>query len=93
MADMKVKQWQQWSDKVAEMSLRERVILATTLFILVLFVWLQFVFWPIEDQNKRNKQALAQVNTDIATQAGLLAELQAKLETKFYHIAINTKVT
>lgn len=73
-------QWQLLDEKCADLSLRERGILLGTFLTLILFIWLQFVYAPIQDQGKIHAQSLQQANEDLSRYASQMQELKAKLE-------------
>lgn len=73
-------QWQQLSEKTADLSMRERVILTSLTLVVILVVWLQFVFTPIEKQSDdiaKKKQVLDQ---QIAEQSAKVASLAMSLQ-------------
>jgi len=70
--------WYKWSElreKTAELSLRERGILTATFVALVVFVWLQFIFTPIEKIQAQHAKTLSSLNQQIASQSDRLVEL------------------
>lgn len=49
--------WDELNQKLLAMSVRERAIILATSLVLVIFLWLQFVYTPIEDQQASLRQA------------------------------------
>jgi len=76
---MNLEKWYVLRDKVAELTLRERGILAAVGVILVLFVWAQFAYLPFEKQQKRQMVKLTELDQKIITQSDRLAELTVLL--------------
>lgn len=77
---MILEKWQQLSEKTADLSLRERAILTSLTLVVILVLWLQFVFTPIEKQSDdidRKKLALDQ---QIAEQSAKVASLAQSLQ-------------
>jgi len=76
---LKSQKWLELSEKTAALSLRERVILTSTAVALVVFVWLQFVFGPIEKMQAHHAKTLASLNQQIVSQSDRLTELTGLL--------------
>ncbi len=76
---MKWEKWQQLRDKTADLSLRERGILAGTLVVLLLVIWAQFVFTPYEKKQAALSQDLQRFNEQIANDSERLVVLTAML--------------
>lgn len=75
----KVSKWQELRDKTAALSLRERVILAVTLVVLIAVLWLQFSFdAQLKNFDKVTKDAQVSGEEMVAQTEALLA-LEAKL--------------
>lgn len=71
-------QYQKASERIERFSLRERAILLGTAVILVGFLWLQFVFDPMDRAQKRSKALSLQSEGEIVS----LSEEQAILDEK-----------
>ncbi|MDX1452180.1 MAG: hypothetical protein R3183_06445 [Oleiphilaceae bacterium] len=76
---MNFDKWHQLREKTADLSLRERAILAGTGVVLVGVIWAQFVFTPYEKQQARLSQERQSLTTQIADDSNRLVELTAML--------------
>ncbi len=77
---MKLAKWHALREKTADLSLRERGILAATGVVLVLVVWLQFFFTPYEKRTQQMDQQMAQLSQDTVDYSGKIVELTAALQ-------------
>jgi len=71
--------WFEAKEKIADLTLRERAILAGTTVVLVVFVWLQFVFTDIEKTQKKLAQQKSEMILGSVTQSERLVELTTLL--------------
>lgn len=76
---MKAK-WLELKEKTAELSLRERGIIAATTVVVVLVVWLQFVFTPLDKKSQQVNKSITALNQDIANESSQIATLAASLQ-------------
>jgi len=72
--------WEYLSEKLMAMSLRERGIILATGVVLMVFIWLQFVFMPIEDKQKTYRQSLLKDAELVESHSLRLTELNALLK-------------
>lgn len=72
---MKWSKWGELRDKVANLSLRERGILTGTVVALIVFVWLQFFFVPVEKMQAHHAKTLASLDQQIVNQSNRVVEL------------------
>jgi len=71
--------WEYLSEKLMAMSLRERAIILATGVVLMVFIWLQFVFMPIEDKQKTYRQSLLKDAELVESHSLRMTELNALL--------------
>lgn len=76
---MKWEKWQQLRDKTADLTLRERGILAGTVVVLLLVIWGQFAFTPYEKKQAAYAQELVRINDQIANDSERLVTLTTML--------------
>jgi len=74
-----LEKWHLLREKTAELSLRERGILAAVSVVLVLFIWSQTVFLPYEKQQKQNTVKLAELGQHVITSSDRLSALTVLL--------------
>lgn len=77
---MNLDKWHQLREKTADLSLRERSIIAGTAVVIVVFIWLQTAFTAYESQHKKNLSDKATLAQDASFQGNQLRELTALLE-------------
>lgn len=68
-------EWENLSAKVEALTVRERVILLSTMVVAVLFIWGQFFFTPLQERNKQASSALRAINiqqTELMSQVSVL---------------------
>ncbi len=76
---MKLDKWHELREKTADLTLRERAILAGTGVVLVLVVWAQFSYTPYEKERDKITRDLQSLNVQVADDANRLVELTAQL--------------
>lgn len=76
---MNMEQWQVLKDKTANLSLRERGILAATGVVLVLFFWFQFFYLPVEQARDQQTAKFENVNQQVLNYSERIADLNALL--------------
>jgi len=76
---MNVEKWTALKDKTAELSVRERAIIASTGVVLVFIVWLQIFYSDIESAQKKYKQQERAILDITLTQSERLSELTVLL--------------
>lgn len=76
---MKLEQWYNLKDKTAALSLRERGILLAVGIIVVMFLWAQFFYLNFEQELKKTKQEISNLQQSEWTQKEQLANLMERL--------------
>ena len=76
---MNLEKWHSLQEKTAELSLRERGILAGVSVVIILFIWSQIVFLPYEKKQKQNTMKIAGLGQDVVTKSDRLSELTGLL--------------
>jgi len=76
---MNLEKWHLIKDKVAEMTLRERAILATMSVVVVAVIWLQFIFGDYEKTQKKLARMKSSIASDTLSQSERLVELSELL--------------
>ncbi|MFT5719139.1 MAG: type II secretory pathway component PulM, partial [Oleiphilaceae bacterium] len=76
---MIIEKWHILREKTAQLSLRERVILASVSVVLILFIWSQVFFLPYEKQQKQNTMKIAEQRQEIVTKSERLSTLTGLL--------------
>jgi len=74
-----LEKWHSLQEKTAELSLRERGILAGVSVVIILFIWSQIVFLPYEKKQKQNTMKIAGLGQDVVTKSDRLSELTGLL--------------
>jgi len=74
-----LEKWHSLREKTAELSLRERGILAAVSVVAVLFIWSQIVFLPYEKKQKQNTIKIAGLGQQIVTKSDRLSVLTGLL--------------
>lgn len=77
---MNLDKWHELREKTAELSLRERGILAALTVVVVLVIWLQFIFTPAEKEIDRVAKQKTTLDQRIAEQSSKVAALARSLE-------------
>jgi MSHA biogenesis protein MshJ len=77
---MNLEKWYQIREKTADLSLRERGIIAGAAVVLVCFIWLQTSYLAYEKQHKLNVSQKSSLSKDSVKQSERLAELTAALQ-------------
>lgn len=73
-------QWEKWENLLAARSLRERVILLITALVALAFIWLQFVYTPMDKRIQRQGGEIARINAEVETAASEMALLESQLK-------------
>ena len=76
---MNLEKWYLIKDKVADMTLRERVILAVMSVVVVAVFWLQFIFGDYEKTQKQLSNRKSSIATETLSQSERMVELSELL--------------
>lgn len=76
---MNLEKWYELRDKTADLSLRERAIMAGTAVVIIAFIWLQTGFADYEKKHKANLANKASLTQETVEQSNRLSELTSAL--------------
>jgi len=76
---MNLEKWSELKDKTADLSLRERAILAIVLVVVVIFIWLETVYGKVETSQKQIERTKSELMLQSMTQADRFSELTTLL--------------